>query len=69
MLINTPGIGKIFAPITDMYYHNSSDDILSFTRIMLMESKPWEPEFETRLNITQKVKNSLFEIASGCELL
>uniref|UniRef100_A0A6C0DBM3 HD/PDEase domain-containing protein n=1 Tax=viral metagenome TaxID=1070528 RepID=A0A6C0DBM3_9ZZZZ len=68
MLINTKGIGKIFAPITDMYYGSSSDEILSFTRNLLMNSRPWEPEFESRLNITQTFKNSLFEIASGCKL-
>jgi hypothetical protein len=47
---NTSDMLAIFTPITTTLYNSSSEEMMSFTKSLLMRVEPWKPDWEKRLD-------------------
>lgn len=66
---NWSDIVKIFSEITMDIYKTSSEDMLLFTKGLLMKVEPWRPDWEARLGALfatfDDAVNSLYGIVIG----
>ena len=66
---NSTDLIDILTPITIELYKNSTEDLILFTKSLLMKVEPWKPEWETRLMIMfsnfDEAVNSLYGIVVG----
>jgi hypothetical protein len=66
---NTDYLKTIFGSVTEKLYQKSNDDIILFTKNLLMEIEPWKPEWEQRLrksmNDYDNTVNKLYGIVVG----
>ena len=66
---NSTDLVDILTPITIELYKNSTEDLILFTKSLLMKVEPWKPEWETRLMIMfsnfDETVNSLYGIVVG----
>ena len=66
---NWNDIISLFSPITLEIYKTDCEEMISFTKNLLMKVQPWLPDWESRLNdlfsTYDDAVNSLYEIVIG----
>ena len=72
MLNNKPNVDdttQLFNPITSKLYNTNSDDMILFTRNLLMKTEPWIPGWEKKLQTLygsfDNAVNELYSIVIG----
>lgn len=62
---NKDDIVALFSPITQELYKSSSDDMIQFTKDLMMKVEPWKDRLKTLFSTFDNAVNSLYGILFG----